>query len=70
MCGIYNVNYSYDPKIISIKWVKVSDTKYYIAIKAMGYDKFHSKTKTITFEYALPNGITPSNTTLGSVKYN
>ena len=71
MCWIYNVNYSYDPKIISIKWVKVSDIKYNIAIKAMGYNSNHSETKTITFTYGgLRNGITPSNSTIGSVKYN
>lgn len=70
MCWIYNANYSYDPKIISIKWVKVSDTKYNIAVKAMGYNSSHMLTKTITFTYGLPEGMTPSNTTLGSVKYN
>ena len=69
MWWIHNVYYSYDPKIISIKWVKTSDTNYNIEIKVMGYNYSHTETKTITVTYSYPAGSTPSNTTIGSVKY-
>ena len=68
MCWIGNMGYSYDPKIISIKWVK-EYSWYVLKIKAMGYNSSHTETNTITFTYTLSSKMTPSNTTIGSVKY-
>lgn len=68
MCWIGNMGYSYDPKIISIKWAK-EYSWYVLKIKAMGYNSSHTETNTITFTYTLSSKITPSNTTIGSVKY-
>lgn len=68
MCWIGNMDYSYDPKIISIKWAK-EYSWYVLKIKAMGYNSSHTETNTITFTYTLSSKMTPSNTTIGSVKY-
>ena len=68
MCWIGNMGYSYDPKIISIKWAK-EYSWYVLKIKAMGYNSSHTETNTITFTYTLSSKMTPSNTTIGSVKY-
>ena len=69
MCWIDGMAYSYDPKIISIKWVK-GHSGYVLKIKAKGYNLSHTETKTITFTYTgLPKRITPSNTTIGRVSY-